>query len=74
MATSGILLVAKTKEVHQNLQAQFKSRMVKKRYAALLDGTVIPQEGIIDLPLCLDPMDRHRQIVRTEHGKPAITQ
>ena len=74
MATSGILLVAKTKEVHQNLQAQFKSRMVKKRYAALLDGTVIPQEGIIDLPLCLDPMDRPRQIVSTEHGKPAITQ
>lgn len=73
MATSGLLLVAKTKEVHQNLQAQFKNRTVKKRYTALLDGVVATDEGCIDLPLCLDPLDRPRQIVSYEHGKPALT-
>lgn len=73
MATSGLLLVAKTKEVHQNLQAQFKNRTVKKRYTALLDGVVATDEGCIDLPLCLDPLDRPRQIVSNEHGKPALT-
>ncbi|WFE85167.1 RluA family pseudouridine synthase [Parabacteroides chongii] len=74
MATSGILLVAKTKEVHQNLQAQFKNRTVKKRYTALLDGVIAIDNGIIDLPLCLDPSDRPRQIVSKEYGKPAITE
>lgn len=73
MATSGLLLVAKAKEVHQNLQAQFKNRTVKKRYTALLDGLITADEGIIDLPLCPDPLDRPRQIVSEEYGKPAIT-
>ena len=73
MATSGLLLIAKTKEVHQNLQAQFSNRSIKKRYAALLEGIVSDEEGTIDLPLCLNPLDRPRQIVDKEHGKPAIT-
>lgn len=73
MATSGILLIAKTKEVHQNLQAQFKNRTVKKRYVALLDGTIHSKEGVIELQLCPDPLDRPRQIVNEELGKSAIT-
>lgn len=73
MATSGLLLIAKTKAIHQNLQAQFKNRTVKKRYIALLDGPVASDQGTIDLPLCLDPEDRPRQIVNKEYGKPAIT-
>lgn len=87
MATSGLLLVAKTKEVHQQLQAQFENRSIKKRYIALLDGRVNlneetgKEEGTektdirrIELPLCLDPLDRPRQIVNEEFGKEAITE
>lgn len=44
MATSGLLLVAKTKEVHQHLQAQFENRSIKKRYIALLDGCITETE------------------------------
>ena len=44
MATSGLLLVAKTKEVHQDLQAQFANRSIKKRYVAVLDGAIIKTE------------------------------
>ena len=73
MATSGLMLIAKTKRVHQNLQAQFKNRLVRKRYVALLEGIVPKDKGTVDLPLCLNPLDRPRQMVRTEHGKPAIT-
>lgn len=73
MATSGLLLMAKTKEVHQNLQAQFKNRTVRKRYAALLEGCVEQGEGTIALPLRPDPDDRPRQRVDPEHGKPAVT-
>lgn len=75
MATSGLLLVAKTKEVHQHLQAQFKNRTVKKRYVALLDGKVMQnkKDGKIELPMCPNHYDRPRQMVSEEFGKPAIT-
>ncbi len=73
MATSGLLLIAKTKDVHKHLQAQFKDRAIKKRYTALLEGNIKENTGVIDLPICPNPTDRPRQIVSTEHGKPAIT-
>lgn len=73
MATSGLLIVTKTRQAHRNLQAQFKNRSVKKRYIALLKGSVSPNKGTIELPLCPSPLDRPRQMVHTEHGKPAIT-
>ncbi len=86
MATSGLLLVAKTKEVHRHLQAQFADRSIKKRYVAVLDGVIATVEkpspllgstertGRIELPLCLNPLDRPRQIVSREHGKEAVTE
>ena len=74
MSTSGILLIAKTKEVHKKLQAQFIKRTVKKRYTALLDGIVKQTDGRIDLPLRVDLDDRPRQMVCYEHGKNAITE
>lgn len=73
MATSGILLIAKTKEVHKTLQAQFAGRNVIKRYTAILDGAISLQTGIINLPICLDPVDRPRQMVNHEFGKNAVT-
>ncbi len=72
-ATSGLLLVAKTKEVHQHLQSQFILRQIKKRYTALLEGIVESDEGLIDLPLRVDLEDRPRQLVCYEHGKSAQT-
>lgn len=73
MATSGLLLAAKTQEVHRHLQAQFKNRSIKKRYIALLDGILPEEEGVIDLPICPDYLDRPRQMVNEELGKTAIT-
>ena len=73
MDTSGILLAAKTKEVHQRLQELFATRQIKKRYTALLDGHVDTDSGMIRLPLCLNPDDRPRQMVNHELGKPAVT-
>ena len=73
MATSGLLVVAKNKQVHQNLQAQFKNRSVGKRYIALLQGSVSQDAGTVELPLCPNPLDRPRQIVHTGYGKPAVT-
>lgn len=49
--TSGILLIAKTKEFFEFLQSQFKKRKVKKEYWALAHGKVEPQEGSIEVPV-----------------------
>jgi tRNA pseudouridine32 synthase/23S rRNA pseudouridine746 synthase len=73
MATSGIILIAKDKISHQNLQAQFKNRVVKKTYIAILDGIVEEDEGTIDLPLLPDFNNRPCQMVDFKLGKPAYT-
>ena len=78
MATSGLLVVARTSEVHKALQAQFIRRTVKKKYVALLPLSILekqlPAEGRIELPLSPDPDDRPRQRVDRTNGKPAITE
>lgn len=72
-ATSGLLLIAKTKEAHHHLQDQFLARTIRKRYSALLEGEISREEGTIDLPLRPDIEDRPRQLVCFEHGKSATT-
>jgi tRNA pseudouridine32 synthase/23S rRNA pseudouridine746 synthase len=73
MSTSGIMLVAKTKEAHKTLQAQFADRRVQKTYTAILSGNVDKEGGVIDLPLRVNLEDRPRQMVCYEHGKTART-
>jgi tRNA pseudouridine32 synthase/23S rRNA pseudouridine746 synthase len=71
--TSGLMLIAKTKEAHKDLQQQFLDKTIKKRYIALLDGEISEKEGIIDLPLRVDINDRPKQMVCHESGKRSIT-
>jgi tRNA pseudouridine32 synthase/23S rRNA pseudouridine746 synthase len=71
--TSGLVIFAKDKTTHKALQQQFEQHMIKKRYIALLEGQVLQDEGIIDLPLLPDVEDRPRQRVDYEHGKCAVT-
>jgi tRNA pseudouridine32 synthase/23S rRNA pseudouridine746 synthase len=71
--TSGIMLIAKTLEIHKDLQSQFIKRSIKKRYVALLDGDKTPDSGIIDLPLRVDLDNRPYQVICYTHGKRAIT-
>ena len=74
MDTSGLLLIAKTKEVHASLQEQFEKQEVRKRYIALLSGKPkAASTGFIRLPLSPDYENRPLQKVDYEHGKPAIT-
>ena len=78
MATSGLLVVARNRYAHKQLQAQFKERTIQKRYVALLSTDLLnrvglPKEGTISLPMCADVLDRPRQIVDKNKGKTAIT-
>lgn len=73
MATSGLLIFAKTKEVHKRMQALFKTHDIKKQYTAILDGKIQINSGEIRLPLILNPKERPLQMVSFAHGKSAIT-
>ncbi len=52
--TSGIILVAKTQAVLENLQAQFKERKIKKEYLALVHG-VVSVGGVVDAAIARNP-------------------
>lgn len=73
MSTSGLLVFALTRRANKNLQKQFITRSVEKRYVALLEGELSHSEGDIQLPLRGDLDDRPRQLVCFEHGKAADT-
>lgn len=72
-STSGLLLVAKTRQDHKVLQRQFTQRSIQKRYVALLDGVTQTQSGEVDLPLRVDLEDRPRQLVCRKYGKASLT-
>ena len=73
MSTSGIMLAAKTKLMHQRLQRQFVFRKVQKQYIAVLAGIPTQMQGEIKLPIRVDLDDRPRQLVCEEYGSYAHT-
>ena len=73
MDTSGLLLLAKTRSVHHELQQLFEQRKVIKHYVAIVQGRLEGLGGIVALPIRADINDRPRQIVCFEHGKPSTT-
>ena len=73
MGTSGLLVVAKTREAQKHIQRQFLNRTVSKRYTALLSKAIDGIEGEIRLPLITDIYNRPLQKVSYETGKKSIT-
>lgn len=73
MSTSGLMIVAKTKEVHCALQRQFNNHIVRKRYLALLQGELSVDSGTVCLPICPDVDHRPCQMVSEKYGKYAET-
>ena len=74
MGTSGLMIIAKTKEAYVSLQEQFVKHTIRKRYIALVEGTVAEPRGRITLPLLFDPINRPRQMVDYRRGKSAVTE
>ena len=74
MSTSGVMMIAKTEFAYHRLQKAFLNHQIQKKYVAIISGKVIPEKGIISLPLMPDYLDRPRQIVDHEQGKEAITE
>jgi 23S rRNA pseudouridine1911/1915/1917 synthase len=61
--TSGLLVVAKNDIAHQNLVQQFSKHTVKRKYIALVKGSVEHNEGNIDFPIARDRQHRQRMTV-----------
>ncbi|MBL4913556.1 pseudouridine synthase [Shewanella schlegeliana] len=73
MSTSGLMVIALTRDANKSLAQQFIARTVEKRYVAQVAGVVQGDQGEISLPLRVDLDDRPRQLVCYEHGKHAHT-
>lgn len=70
--TSGLLVVAKDEKTHAALRRQFKRRQVAKTYLALVEGRVLPGEGIIEAPMGRDKQQPTRMAI-VPNGREART-
>lgn len=70
--TSGLILVAKNAKALENLQAQFKARIVKKEYVALVHG-IVENPGRVEGNIGRNPGNREKFSV-LEEGKEAVTE
>ncbi len=73
--TSGLLLIAKNAEAKTHLGLQFFNKTTKRKYMALVWGSVKEDEGTITGNIGRDLKDRLQMTVFPdgEHGKPAVT-
>lgn len=70
--TSGILVVAKTNQAHEDLAQQFKLNLPLREYAALVHGHMDSPKGTINMPLGRDPHNRIKFAVQPD-GKASVT-
>lgn len=71
--TSGLLIVAKNNEAHVYLKEQFKKRLVKKKYLALVIGKPKDKSGIIVKSISRSWKKKKQTVVPGKTFKEAIT-
>ena len=74
MSTSGLMVIARGKELERSLSILFQNRKVNKKYIAVVDGKVKPDYGEINFPLITDWPNRPKQKIDFISGKPSQTQ
>ncbi|WP_444928996.1 RluA family pseudouridine synthase [Microbulbifer sp. SSSA002] len=73
MDTSGLIVMARSAEVHKALSTLFQNRAVDKTYYARVWGVPENSSGEVNLPLICDWPNRPRQKVDFDVGKPSLT-
>jgi len=71
--TSGLLVVAKSDEVHRRLKAALAAREIVREYRALVEGRPPARTGTIDAPIGRDRRQRTRRSIDSEHPREART-
>ena len=70
--TSGILVIAKNDEAHNDLAAQFKEHSIKREYYALVEGKFSNINGTVNKPISRDKKERIKMAINSD-GKRAVT-
>ncbi|BDA71989.1 probable pseudouridine synthase [Calothrix sp. PCC 7716] len=73
--TTGAIVIAKTEQAHQHLQAQLKAKTARREYLGIVYGAPKTETGTIDLPIGRHPIDRKKMaVVPVEKGgREAVT-
>lgn len=71
--TSGVMVVARTQESLRSLSAQFRDRVVKKKYIALVIGVIKKGSGTIEARLGRHVKERKKISVHTHSPREAVT-
>jgi tRNA pseudouridine32 synthase/23S rRNA pseudouridine746 synthase len=71
--TSGILIFAKNKESHRQLNLSFSNRETEKNYRCIVNGFPIWDSFEVNLPLKVNGDRNHRTVFDPLNGKPAVT-
>lgn len=70
--TSGLLVICKTNLAHKSLSEQLKNKTTKRKYVAIVTGSISHNLGKINAPVGRDPDNRQKMAV-VENGKNAVT-
>ncbi len=73
MDTTGIVIACKNDAAHNGIAAQLKEHSIKRRYYAIVCGSLQEEEGTIDAPIGRHPTDRKKMAINERNGKEAIT-
>ena len=73
MDTSGVIVVAKNEQCHRSLSEQFRNRIVKKNYLALVNGNMEEEIALIEAPIARDPGNRKKMAI-VENGRTSSTE
>jgi 23S rRNA pseudouridine1911/1915/1917 synthase len=60
--TSGLLLAARTPAAFDFLSRDLRSGKIRKEYFVICEGTGLPESGIIDIPIGVDPKHPRRVV------------
>ena len=71
--TSGLVVIAKNNEVHENLSRQFSEHSITRVYQLLIWGKLRPSSGKIDTFITRSSKNRQMMEVSISKGKRAIT-
>ncbi len=71
--TSGLMVVARSDDVHRKLQAALAARRIEREYLALVEGRPPSRSGTVDAPVGRDPRVRTRMAVGGAGAREART-
>ncbi|MBI5788123.1 MAG: RluA family pseudouridine synthase [Candidatus Schekmanbacteria bacterium] len=71
--TSGLMIVAKNDDAHQELTRLLAARKICRQYLAIVAGNFTRSGGTIDIPIGRHVHQRQKMSTKTGHGKEAVT-